>query len=46
MKLPAQVKLMISPVLSMVNKLADLTASMEIKDAGILGELSLRLADQ
>ncbi len=46
MNLPAEVKLMMSSFLSLFNKLADLTGSLEVKDAGVLVEISLRLADQ
>ena len=46
LKLPAEVKLMISPVLSLFNSLADLTGALEVKDAGVLGELTLKLTDQ
>ena len=46
MKLPAEIKLMISPVLSLFNSLADVTGSLEVKDAGVLTELSLKLSDQ
>ena len=35
-----------SSFLSLFNKLADLTGSLEVKDAGVLVEISLRLADQ
>jgi len=44
--LPAEVKLMISPVLSLFNGLADLTGSLEVKDAGVLSELTLKLSEQ
>ena len=46
MKLPAEVKLMISSVLGMFDNLADVTGSLEVKDAGALMELNLKLTDK
>jgi hypothetical protein len=43
MPLPAEIKLMASPVISTLQKFTDVTCSAEVNEEGVLGEVAVRL---